>query len=216
MIRVTRIFWWQVFYTFTVHGRDNLKGLSGPVLFVANHTSEWDGPLISSLVPFFSPFTPMFYVSLPNKYYQTADRDPLRRFLWGGTAFKIVGAWPVYPGTGDLNTALVHHLEILDQGGSITIFPEGRMTKDGSIGTFKVGASFLLAEKKVKVVPVAITGISHKIYPEGSKRPRISFEFGTPFQYPDDAGKSEEELKAFANVMRDKVLDMARKMSPLV
>jgi 1-acyl-sn-glycerol-3-phosphate acyltransferase len=156
----------------------------------------------------------MFYVSLPKKYYQTADRDFIRRALWGGTTFKLVGAWPVYKGTGDLNKALVHHLDILRKGGSITIFPEGGVSKNGTIAPFKVGAPFLVSQTGVTVVPVAITGLSFPLIPEGARRRRVTVEFGAPVQYPADVSPSPESLEATALDMHTRVVSLARRFYP--
>ena len=47
---------------------------------------------------------------------------------------------------------------MLADGWSLVIFPEGTRSKDGWMGTFRMGAAFLAHEHGVPVVPVAHRG----------------------------------------------------------
>lgn len=216
IVRLVTLAWFRTHVVLEVYGLERIRTLKKPVLFVANHTSEWDGPLIRSVMPMFSQFTPMFYVSLPKKEYDTPDRDLLRRILWGGTTFKMVGAWQVYPGTGDLNRALAHHLAILRQKGALTIFPEGKRSRNGAIDEFKIGVSYLAATTQVPLIPVAITGINTEIVPEGYTKRRVTVEFGEPLSYPKNLSTSEDDMRQFAEKLRSRVQHLARKYSDAV
>ncbi len=47
----------------------------------------------------------------------------------------------------------------LDRGRSLLVFPEGRRTRDGRVGQFRLGTFFMARDLGVPVVPVAITGM---------------------------------------------------------
>ena len=63
---VTRIIF-SVFCNLKVEGLENLKTADTPVIFAANHASEWDGPLVRTVMPMVSKFGPMFYVAMEKK-----------------------------------------------------------------------------------------------------------------------------------------------------
>jgi 1-acyl-sn-glycerol-3-phosphate acyltransferase len=47
----------------------------------------------------------------------------------------------------------------LDRGEIVCLFPEGRLTADGTIGEFRPGILRILRERPVPVVPVALSGL---------------------------------------------------------
>jgi 1-acyl-sn-glycerol-3-phosphate acyltransferase len=67
--------------------------------------------------------------------------------------------------------------------GTLTIFPEGTRSRDGSIGKGKGGSGFLILECHPTVIPVCINGMD-KVLPIGSVFPkffkRIYVYFGKP------------------------------------
>ncbi|MCD8005811.1 MAG: 1-acyl-sn-glycerol-3-phosphate acyltransferase [Oscillospiraceae bacterium] len=71
-------------------------------------------------------------------------------------ALKIFHAFPVKRGKGD-RSALNTGIEYLNRGYNLTIFPEGTRSKDGKIGSFKSGVSFIASEADADVLPIGIT-----------------------------------------------------------
>jgi 1-acyl-sn-glycerol-3-phosphate acyltransferase len=66
----------------------------------------------------------------------------------------------------------------------VVIFPEGTRSRDGFVGSFRMGAAELAVRSQVPVIPVGILG-TYAAMPRGSHwpvpgRPRVSVRFGAP------------------------------------
>ena len=59
-------------------------------------------------------------------------------------------------------------LQRLEEGATLVIFPEGRRTRDGSLGRFHIGAFRMAVRAQVPVLPLLIQNTFH-IFPPGSK-----------------------------------------------
>jgi len=85
------------------------------------------------------------------------------KVIYKPTFFKAWGAYPVYVGVKNYEKSLRNHIDILkNKKGSVCIFPEGKVTKDGNLQDFKGGVAFLAQHTGASVVPVRILGV-HKI-----------------------------------------------------
>src|SRR3989344_82892 len=102
----------RLFCSFEIKGIENVIGLKGGVIIASNHISELDPLLISACLPFFSKHLPLFYVSREKSFYKKSWRSFL---LYGGTFFRMMGAYPAYTGLNDYRQALRHHI-VLIQG----------------------------------------------------------------------------------------------------
>jgi long-chain acyl-CoA synthetase len=93
--------------------------------------------------------------------------------------------------------------ELLADGFSVLIFPEGRRTSDGSVGTFLPGAAMIASRLDVPVVPVRLEGLEHVLH-HTSKFPvrgAVRVAFGAPVHlegqdYPALARRLEEAVRA--------------------
>jgi long-chain acyl-CoA synthetase len=74
--------------------------------------------------------------------------------------------------------------ELVSAGYSVLIFPEGRRTGDGSIGTFLPGTAMIAARIDVPVVPVRIEGLDRILHPSWKFPVRGSARvtFGAPIR----------------------------------
>jgi 1-acyl-sn-glycerol-3-phosphate acyltransferase len=152
----------KTFCRLTVRGSENVlelqrqvKGGQG-IIFAANHSSEWDGPLIRVGLPFFSKLSPMYYVSMKKEGY---TQSGWRRYIYGGKFFEMLGAYPVYSGQKDYAYSLQNYIQLLVLHKSVCIFPEGRRTLDGSLAPARGGVAFLSHSTKAPVIPVAVKGL---------------------------------------------------------
>ncbi|QEN04740.1 hypothetical protein EW093_08470 [Thiospirochaeta perfilievii] len=68
--------------------------------------------------------------------------------------------------------ALKAGADILRQGKTLVIFPEGTRTKDGRLNEFKTGAVFLAKELKKNIIPMVING-AYKVFPTNTLFPKI-------------------------------------------
>lgn len=188
-----------LFGHFRVRGLENLVSIGSNAIFACNHTSELDPILLPAALPFWSRFSPIFYTSRQESFYTNSG---WRRHFYGGTFFKIWGAYPVFGGLQDYEKSLTHHLAIVGDGGSLCIYPEGRITPDGNVQPAKGGVAFLAHATKVPIVPVRLDG-AYRIGLAGflSGKRRLTVTFGKPFLVDQVLGPnpSIEELKVVAN-----------------
>ena len=156
-----------------VHGLDVLDATAPPVIFVANHTSHLDAPLIVT--------------SLPEAWRERAAVGAAADYFfdvwWRAAATALVfNAFPVERAGAHRSTRLAR--ELLVDGWSLIVFPEGTRSRDGWVGDFRLGAARLAVENGVPVVPIAIRG-SYQAMPRGrgwpvKGRPPVNVRFGRP------------------------------------
>lgn len=145
----------KLFVNFKVEGIHNIEEVRGAIIFASNHVSELDPVLVRAALPCFSRFAPLFYVSREN-YLDSIEG--IRKHLYGGVFFKAWGAYPVEAGKKDYAKSLKNHVNLLKDGCSVCIFPEGRMSEDGNLGEVHGGTAFLAKVTNAKICPVTING----------------------------------------------------------
>lgn len=121
-------------------------------IFMANHVSNIDPPLLLSLIP-----------------GRTAVM--VKKELFGypilGRAMRLGSFIPVDRGNRDAGIAAVREAKkVIEQGVSMTIFPEGKRSLDGRLLPFKRGPFYLAMECGLPVVPVTIVG-TQEAMPKG-------------------------------------------------
>jgi 1-acyl-sn-glycerol-3-phosphate acyltransferase len=76
--------------------------------------------------------------------------------------FRLAKAIPVAPQKVDAATyerAFAEAKRVLDDGDLLCIFPEGGITKDGTLQPFKGGVMKILETNPVPVIPIALTNL---------------------------------------------------------
>lgn len=144
-----------------VEGRENLRGVQGPAVIIANHSSHLDTPVVLAALP--EPFRSRLAIAAAaDKFY--ASR---RKWTWRYSLF--INTFPVHRGGGVAQ--LQYPISLLERGWSILIFPEGGRSKSGQIGRFKAGPAIMAMEAGAPVIPVYMEGL-REILPKGERRPR--------------------------------------------
>ncbi len=146
-------FWF--FGRFQVRGLENLKNLPPGVIFASNHTGELDAILIPAALPFFSRFRPFFYTSREQSFYKTSG---WRQAFYGGSLFKLLGAYPILPGKHNYELSLATHIRIAKLKQSIIIFPEGKAGHKEIMNEGKGGVAYIAHATNKPIVPIAIYG----------------------------------------------------------
>jgi 1-acyl-sn-glycerol-3-phosphate acyltransferase len=166
-----------------VGGLDVLDGLTPPVIFVANHSSHLDTPLILCSLP--GPWRRRTAVAAAADYFFDT--------WWRAAGSAVVfNTFPIERRGGSLSSTPG---DLLRDRWNVVVFPEGTRSTDGWVGRFHLGAAWLAAEHAVPVVPVAIRG-SFAAMPRGSGWPRpgrlpVSVRFGRPVHpEPDEPARS--------------------------
>ncbi len=205
----------KFFGRFRIAGRQNINNLPGGVIFAVSHTSELDAIVLPAAMSFLSRHLPMFYVSRGKGLYKNSG---WRQILYGGLFFKAWGAYPAIFGIKNYEASLVYHLEILSAGGSICIFPEGKINHDGQLKTAKGGVSYLSWKTGKPVVPVLISGIRQmKMRDFFLCKRKIHITFGEAvypnklFVFCNNQPKIDDLLDNFlgaAQIIMEKIVDL--------
>jgi len=169
-----------------VDGRERLDALEAPVIFAANHHSHADTGLLLSMLP--ERFRRRTVVAAAADYF--FDRRAK------GTLHALAfGAVPVERTRVNRRSAEVA-TDLLADGWSLVIFPEGGRSPDGWAQEFRGGAAYLSVRSGRPVVPVYLEGTRH-MWPKGQRFPRphkVTVTFGTPIS--PDAGEDARRLAA--------------------
>jgi 1-acyl-sn-glycerol-3-phosphate acyltransferase len=169
-----------------VDGRERLAALEPPVIFAANHHSHLDTGLLLSLLP--ERFRHKTVVAAAADYF--FDRRAK------GTLHALAfGAVPVERTKVNRRSAVVA-TDLLADGWSLLIFPEGGRSPDGWAQEFRGGAAYLAVRSGRPVVPVYLEGTGH-VWPKGQRLPRphkVTVTFGTPIS--PDPGEDARRLAA--------------------
>ena len=161
-----------------VAGRDNFPR-SGPLLVCANHISSADPPLLG--------------LNLPRKpVYFLAKKELFNNRLFGGI-LKGSGTIPLNR-IGVSGASLKLSQSVLNRGGALIIFPEGKRNPEGKLSAALPGAAYLAAAAGVPILPVAITG-TEKITGRWwfFKRQRVKINIGRPFYLSVEGEKPDKE-----------------------
>lgn len=167
-----------------VSGKENLKDLTGPVLFAANHLSMLDTPVVLAALP----------RGWRRRVAAAAAAHLLlgrRRIEWMSAAF-FFNAFP-FSQTGSIRPSMEYCGRLLDQGWSVLIYPEGARSGTGGMDAFKSGAGLLAVELRAPVVPVFLKGTGEAME-RGKALPRrgnVEVRFGKPLNFPPDTSYAD-------------------------
>jgi 1-acyl-sn-glycerol-3-phosphate acyltransferase len=138
-------------------------------VFMANHLSLIDGPLLFMLIP-------QFVRVLLKK---EAFRIPVIGQAMKQVGFVSVDRKGLKGGKKSIDRAT---RMIKEKGFSFLIFPEGTRSRDGKLQQFKRGGFFLAVNSQVPIFPVSIKG-SYALMPKGSffaKKGKVGVMFHPP------------------------------------
>jgi long-chain acyl-CoA synthetase len=195
----------QFYCPLEVRGLEHLDRLSGPAIFIPNHTSNLDTPALLSALP--GQMRRRVAVAAAADYWFRPD---LGFFGWipGVLSALYCHAFP-FSRTDAVEPSLRYLGELVDEGWSILIYPEGTRSRTGAMGAFKGGIGLIARAIQVPVVPVAMTGCFESL-PAGRRVPRparIAVIFGEPCLPP-----FEDTPAALASRFEQQVRDLAARL----
>jgi len=172
--------WMRIFHGLQFSGTENIPK-TGPVIIAGNHPSYFD-PIVLSLA------TPRLV-----RFFALAEILKVPLIGWFARQWGIL---PVYRG-GDNEPTVQKALRVLQRGGAIGIFPEGRRSLQFAMGTARPGVGRLAVQSGATIVPCVIYG-TWKAWPRLTALPhpaKIVVDFLPPLTVdPADTRENHEKI----------------------
>jgi len=200
--RCARAWSWLILKTTGV--RVDVRGLErltpgATYVFVSNHQSHYDTPVIFSALPF---------------QLRIIAKESLARFPVLGWHLKRGGHLFVDRRRPDRAGILKRWRALLSEGLSLIIYAEGTRSPDGHVARFK-GGSFLLAiEAGLPIVPVAVIG-TRAVMPKGRLETRpaaVMLIVHDPIAAPAIERPTIQDAKRFADRVHAIVAESVEKL----
>jgi 1-acyl-sn-glycerol-3-phosphate acyltransferase len=214
--RFVRNLYWTYYITpvirrmasLTVQGLENLEG-RGPFVFVANHTSHLDTPLLLTALPPRVRRRTVVAAAMDNFFMSTAK------------AFRTVLVFNAIP----IDRHRINRrssqlaLELVEDHWNLLLYPEGGRSPDGNLQEFKGGAAYLADRSKADVVPTYIHEAGFLRGPKYAKAPiytrgrsqrrhHVTITFGAPLRTDAD-----ENIRRFGLRIEEAVAELGRNVS---
>jgi long-chain acyl-CoA synthetase len=147
-----------------VEGRENLRGVRGPVLVICNHVGDVDPGFILTALP--ARFRYRLAIATGGEALEILRTPPSTRG-WLGKAYarvkwvlgvSLLNLFPL-PREAGFRQSFSYVGESVDRGYSVLVFPEGRHTTDGQLLPFRAGIGLLANNLGIAIVPMRIDGL---------------------------------------------------------
>ena len=201
---VAHLFCWVVgktifrfFLNFRVVGKENLKGLKGPLIVAFNHSSWLDPLLVNAVIPPTSKLVPVRFATWYKHY-------------WKFLPFTFAsGSFPVKKGQGLENT-LQKGLKTLRRGGVVGIAPEERRRRFGRRRNPRRGVAFLAQQTQSPVLPIYIKGcLGLNGSDFFSRKGKVELRIGEKISPPSRQSPQEDrDLKSFAHYVMERIYQL--------
>jgi long-chain acyl-CoA synthetase len=193
-----------------VVGRENLRGVNGPLLVICNHIGDVDVGFVQTVLP--ARIRHRLATATGGEALEVLrSPDPSRarplrlydRVQWT-LGVMLLNLFPL-PREAGFRKSFAYAGQAVDRGYSILVFPEGRHTEDGKLRPFRNGIGLLANNLRIPVLPVRIDGLfeikkaGRKFAPPG----RIVVRIGKPLQFDpgyDPAAIARELQQAVASL----------------
>lgn len=160
-----------------VAGTENIP--PGVCIFMANHTSNADAPAVVGAIP---------------RRISILAKESLFRVPVVGQAFRAAHFVPVNRENREEAIASVDRaVEVIRQGTSFLVYPEGTRSPDGRLQRFKKGAFVMAIKSGAPIVPVVCAG-AHRVIRKKEWRIRPG-EISVTFLPPVDASQYSIEQR---------------------
>jgi long-chain acyl-CoA synthetase len=195
-----------------IFGRENLRGVKGPVLAISNHVIYLDVGFALAALPL--RLRHRLAVAMGGERLAEMRRPPrewffLRRWLHRMNYFLVVALFNVFPlpKRSGFRESFRFAGDLADRGWSVLVFPEGDLTPDGKLQPFRAGIGLLANNLRLPVVPIRIDG-AYEIREAHStfNRPgRIRVYIGKPVEFP-----AASDPQQIARVLEQRVAELGK------
>jgi long-chain acyl-CoA synthetase len=177
----------------SVRGAQALSSLTGPVIFAANHQSHFDTPVIIAALParWRYAIAPAMWKEFFDGYFHPERHSLLSRLT---SAFNFYAASLVFNAftlpqqEAGVRETVRHIGDLVSDGWSVLIFPEGARTTTGEIGPFQPGVGMIGSRLRVPVVPLRLIGVD-RVLPRDARMVHpgpVEVRFGAPRELGGD------------------------------
>jgi long-chain acyl-CoA synthetase len=195
-----------------VTGRENLRGVRGPLLVISNHVADVDVGFIQTALParirhklatatggealekLRSPGPERAWLGRPSRVYA--------RVQWT-LGVALLNLFPL-PRESGFRKSFAYAGEAVDRGYSVLVFPEGKHTEDGKLRPFRTGVGLLANNLRIPILPMRIDGL-FEIKKAGKKFAapgKIQVRIGKPMQFAPESDP-EEIARALQKAVED-------------
>jgi 1-acyl-sn-glycerol-3-phosphate acyltransferase len=169
----------QHWITLDVEGAERLEGLSGPSLFIFNHSDDLDGPVTFEALP----------RRIRRRLCVAVGADILEDHPILAFILRLCFAAFAFERRKATRLSLDYVREVIDSGWHVLLAPEGRLSTTGELLDFKSGVGLLAVKLGVPVVPMRIDGLSgtvpmHAWWPK--KHSDVIVRIGEPQRFGPD------------------------------
>jgi long-chain acyl-CoA synthetase len=179
----------RIFARITVEGLDHLSALRSPVIFAANHQSHMDTPAIMAALP--ARWRYRLAPAMAKEFFKAhffpgghTRRERFTNSLNYYLAALFFNAFPLPQREAGARQTLRYIGELIENGYSVLIFPEGRRAPDGGIQAFRPGIGMIASRLGVPVVPVRVHGLDRVLHPSSRMATPgpVRIAFGAPLR----------------------------------
>ena len=182
-----------------IEGRENLRGVNGPLLIVCNHISDVDFAFVQTALP--ARIRNSMAIATRGEALEALHTPVAGRNFFGrifdrvkwALGVSLLNLFPL-PREAGFRQSFAYAGEAVDRGYSVLVFPEGRHTVDGKINPFRAGIGLLAVNLGIPVLPMRISGL-FEVKQAGRKfaRPgKIRVRIGQPVKF--EAGTDAEQI----------------------
>jgi long-chain acyl-CoA synthetase len=177
-----------------VTGRENLRGVRGPLLVVSNHVADVDVGFIQTALPArlrHKLATATGGEALERLRLPAPDRSWFWRIydrLQWTLGVALLNLFPL-PRQSGFRKSFAYAGEAVDRGFSVLVFPEGKHTTDGKLCPFRSGVGLLANNLRIPVLPMRIDGL-FEVKNAGKKFAapgKIQVRIGKPVQFAPES-----------------------------
>jgi long-chain acyl-CoA synthetase len=181
-----------------VTGRENLRGVRGPLLVVSNHVADVDVGFIQTALP----------ARLRHKLATATGGEALERLrspapdrVWFKRIYDrvqwtlgvaLLNLFPL-PRQSGFRKSFAYAGEAVDRGYSVLVFPEGKHTQDGKLCPFRNGVGLLANNLRIPILPMRIDGL-FEVKKAGKKFAapgKIQVRIGKPLRFAPESDPEE-------------------------
>lgn len=185
-----------------VKNYENIANLKSPVIFIANHLSNSDGLILNRVLKHFDPY----FVAGVKLQSKTLSR----------IGIEAVNTITIHPNSADIE-AIKKSINVIKEGHSLMIFPEGTRSRTGKMIEGKKGIVLIARKCNVPIVPIGLYG-TEKLMPindddmgkERFFKAEVTVNIGKPFSLPEKReGMTKDEYDNYClNYLMKKIAEL--------